>query len=43
MVTWNVTDAFPTKLTAPHFDATSNEVAVEELSLAAERVTVTFH
>lgn len=43
LVTWNVSNAFPTKLTAPSLDATSNEVAFEELSLAADRVTVNFH
>ncbi|CBW75294.1 unnamed protein product [Mycetohabitans rhizoxinica HKI 454] len=43
LVTWNVSNAFPTKLTAPSLDAASNEVAFEELSLAADRVTVNFH
>ncbi|MCG1040908.1 MULTISPECIES: phage tail protein [Burkholderiaceae] len=43
LVTWNVTDAFPTKLSAPHFDASSNEVAIEEVSLTADRLTVEFH
>ncbi|CBW76029.1 Putative phage tail protein [Mycetohabitans rhizoxinica HKI 454] len=43
LVTWNVSNAFPTKLTAPSLEATSNEVAFEELSLAADRVTVNFH
>ncbi len=43
LVTWNVLDAFPTKLTAPSLDATSNEVAIEEIALMADRVTVHFH
>lgn len=43
LVTWNVTDAFPTKLTAPSFDASSNEVAIEEMTLSADRMTVEFH
>lgn len=43
LVTWNIINAFPTKLTAPLFDATSNEVAFEELTLAASRLTVEFH
>jgi phage tail-like protein len=43
LVTWNVSNAFPTKLSAPSLDAASNEVAFEELSLAADRVTVNFH
>lgn len=42
LVTWNVIDAFPTRLTAPNFDAASNEVAIEELSLVAKRVSVKF-
>ncbi len=43
LITWNVTDAFPTGLTAPSLDATSNEAAIEELSLLAKRVTVKCH
>ncbi|MFC5473725.1 phage tail protein [Paraherbaspirillum soli] len=43
LVTWNIIDAFPTKLTAPSFDASSNEVAIEELCLLALRMTVQFH
>lgn len=43
LVTWNIVNAFPTSLSAPNFDASSNEVAVEELSLLAERMTVEFH
>lgn len=43
LVTWNVTDAFPTKLSAPSFDASSNEVAIEEMTLSADRMTVVFH
>lgn len=42
-VTWNIHNAFPTKLSAPSFDATSNEVAFEELSLAADRITMLYH
>ncbi|KAG0010161.1 hypothetical protein BGZ82_003570 [Podila clonocystis] len=42
LITWNIINAFPTKLTAPSF-VTSNEVAFEELSLAADRLTVKFH
>jgi phage tail-like protein len=40
LVTWNVANAFPTKLSAPGFDATSNEIAIGELSLMADRLTV---
>ena len=43
LVTWNIVDAFPTKLTAPGFDGSSNEIAIEELSLLARRMTVEFH
>jgi phage tail-like protein len=40
VVTWKVIDAFPTKLTAPTFDANSNEVAVETMELRASKVTM---
>ncbi|CBW73556.1 phage tail protein [Mycetohabitans rhizoxinica] len=43
LVTWNVTNAFPSKLSGPSFDATSNEVSIEELTLVADRLTMTFH
>ena len=34
-VSWVAKDAFPTKLDAPSFNATSNEVAIESLELTA--------
>ena len=40
VVTWKVTNAFPTKLSAPSFDANSNDVAVESMDLMADWVTV---
>ncbi|MEM0999649.1 MAG: phage tail protein [Bacteroidota bacterium] len=40
VVTWKVIDAFPTKLTAPTFDANSNEVAVEQMELRASSVSM---
>jgi phage tail-like protein len=40
LVTWNVLNAFPTGLTAPSFDASSNEVAIQELTLEADRITM---
>ncbi len=40
VVSWKVIDAFPTKLTAPSFDASSNDVAIESLDLMASRVTM---
>ncbi|WP_092296294.1 phage tail protein [Pseudomonas sp. NFIX28] len=43
LVTWNISNAFPTKLSAPDFDAASNEVAIEELSLLADAMTIKFH
>ncbi|PHM60359.1 phage tail protein [Xenorhabdus ishibashii] len=38
LMSWSVTNAFPTKLTIPSFDATSNEIAVEEISLTADMI-----
>jgi phage tail-like protein len=32
LITWNVSNAFPTSLTSPSLDATSNEAAVQELT-----------
>lgn len=43
LITWNVSNAFPIKLSAPNFDATSNEVAIEEITLATGGVAVHFH
>ncbi|WP_299218772.1 phage tail protein [uncultured Aquimarina sp.] len=40
VVSWKVIDAFPTKLTAPSFDANSNDVAIESMDLMASRVTM---
>lgn len=40
LVSWNVLNAFPTGLTAPTFDASSSEVAIQELTLEADRVTI---
>ncbi|PHM66675.1 phage tail protein [Xenorhabdus stockiae] len=40
LMTWNVANCFPTSLTAPSFDATSNDIAVQEITLMADRVTV---
>lgn len=42
LVSWNIIDAFPIKLSAPGLDATSNETAIEELSLLATRLTVAY-
>ncbi|MEX0445109.1 phage tail protein [Xenorhabdus sp. SGI246] len=40
LMTWNVANAFPTSLTSPSFDATSNDIAVQEITLTADRVTM---
>lgn len=42
VITWVVSNAFPSKLTAPSFDATSNEVAVETLELRADDITISY-
>lgn len=42
VVTWKVSNAFPTKLEAPSFNATSNEVAIESLELTANDLTVEY-
>lgn len=43
VVTWSLSNAFPIKLTAPSFDASSNEIAIEELSLKADSITIKYH
>ncbi|KGM28995.1 phage tail protein [Photorhabdus luminescens] len=40
LMTWNVANAFPTSFTSPTFDATSNDIAVQEIALVADRVTI---
>ena len=40
VVTWNVINAFPTKLDAPSFDATSNDVAIESMELTADAILI---
>lgn len=40
VVSWKVTNAFPTKLDAPTFDAASNDVAIESMELMADRVSI---
>lgn len=43
VVRWKVRGALPVKLSAPTFDAKSNEVAVESLELIAQDIQVDFH
>ncbi|KGM29705.1 phage tail protein [Photorhabdus luminescens] len=40
LMSWSVANAFPTSLTSPSFDATSNDIAVQEIKLTADRVTI---
>jgi phage tail-like protein len=39
-ITWNLFECWPTSWTGPSFNATADEVAVEQLVLACERVEV---
>ncbi len=39
-IRWNLTNCWPTTWTAPSFDASSSEVAIETLELAHEGVSV---
>lgn len=40
VASWQIISAWPTKYTAPDFNATSNEVAMESLELAHEGMTM---
>jgi phage tail-like protein len=40
VITWKAMNAFPTKLTAPSFDAKSNDAAIETLELQADLITM---
>ena len=40
VVSWKVQNAFPTKLDAPSFTASSNDVAIESIELMADSVVV---
>ena len=41
VATWQIINAWPTKYTAPDFNATSNEIAIESMELAHEGMTRT--
>lgn len=41
VATWKVIEAWPTKYTAPDFNATASEVAIESMELAHEGMTRT--
>lgn len=43
VVSWRVTDAFPTQLEAPTFDAETSQVAFERISLMASSVQISYH
>jgi phage tail-like protein len=43
VISWKVGNAFPTKLSAPTFDATSNDAAIETLDLQADFITMQEH
>jgi phage tail-like protein len=40
VVSWKVINAFPTKLDAPSFTATSNDAAIESMELMADGVSI---
>jgi phage tail-like protein len=40
IITWNVLNAFPIKLDAPTFDASSNDAAIESMELMADKVLI---
>ncbi|MDF2866829.1 MAG: phage tail protein [Gammaproteobacteria bacterium] len=42
IVTWKVFNAFPSKLSAPSFDAKANDVAIESLELMADKITIQY-
>jgi phage tail-like protein len=40
VISWKVTNAFPTKLDAPTFDANSNDAAIESMELMADGIFI---
>lgn len=40
VISWKVINAFPTKLTAPTFNAKSNDAAIESMELMGDGVTI---
>lgn len=40
VISWKVTNAFPTKLDAPTFDANSNDAAIESMELMGDNVFI---
>ncbi|MFE4399370.1 MULTISPECIES: phage tail protein [Streptomycetaceae] len=41
--TWNITDAFPIKLSGQNLDNATGEGGIDEVVLTADKLTVTFH
>jgi phage tail-like protein len=42
VVSWTVINAFPTKLDAPAFSASSNDVAIESMELMADGISINY-
>ena len=42
VVSWTVVNAFPTKLDAPSFSATSNDAAIESMELLADGTSINY-
>jgi phage tail-like protein len=42
VVSWTVINAFPTKLDAPAFNASSNEIAIESMELTADSISINY-
>jgi phage tail-like protein len=42
VVSWTVSNAFPTKLDVPTFDAKSNDVAIESMTLMADGLSINY-
>jgi len=42
VVNWTVSNAFPTKLDVPSFDANSNDVAIESMELMADAIAINY-
>ena len=40
VISWTITNAFPTKLDGPSFDANSNDVALETMELRADSISI---
>ncbi|MEM6804933.1 MAG: phage tail protein, partial [Bacteroidota bacterium] len=40
VISWLVINAFPVALIAPNFSASSNEVAIEQMNLMADRIAI---